>query len=69
MIYVTLFFNTFHMYQALRNHLSLLINTKISKLVASNLIGLEREALRVTPHGIIAQTPHPTIFGCKSAFG
>ena len=32
-------------------------------LLANNLLGLEKEALRVTPNGSVADTPHPAALG------
>jgi glutamate--cysteine ligase len=43
--------------------LAALINSREQRLIAHGRRGLERESLRVTPDGRIAQTPHPRGLG------
>ena len=43
--------------------LAALINSREQRLLARGRRGLERESLRVTPDGRIAQTPHPAALG------
>jgi glutamate--cysteine ligase len=43
--------------------LAALVNSREQRLVARGRRGLERESLRVTPDGRIAQTPHPRSLG------
>ena len=43
--------------------LASLVNSREQGLVARGRRGLERESLRVTPDGHIAQTPHPRALG------
>jgi glutamate--cysteine ligase len=40
-----------------------LINSREPRLLARGLRGVEREALRVTPEGRLAQSPHPSALG------
>ncbi len=51
------------MYRLAEQRLSYLINSNQQKLLKGGLIGLEKEALRVSPQGSIAQTPHPAALG------
>ena len=44
---------------------SLFSDSQRSQLLAQGRWGLEREALRVTPAGELALTPHPAVFGDK----
>ena len=50
-------------YQTLRNRLALLDSLSEPKLFSANQIGLEKESLRVSRNGGIAQTPHPQGLG------
>src|SRR5262245_55507828 len=43
--------------------LAALSNSREQQLLAHGSRGLERESLRVTPEGRIAQTPHPRALG------
>ncbi|MGO9594276.1 MAG: glutamate--cysteine ligase [Steroidobacteraceae bacterium] len=43
--------------------LAALVNSREQRLIARGRRGLERESLRVTPDGRIAQTPHPRSLG------
>src|ERR1700733_5386223 len=43
--------------------LAALSNSREQQLLAGGSRGLERESLRVTPDGRIAQTPHPPALG------
>ena len=43
--------------------LAALVNSREQRLIARGRRGLERESLRVTPDGHIAQTPHPRSLG------
>jgi glutamate--cysteine ligase len=43
--------------------LAALVNSREQRLIAGGRRGLERESLRVTPDGHIAQTPHPRSLG------
>ena len=47
------------MYSIAEKRLSRLIDSGSGGLMASGLIGLEKETLRVMPDGKLAQTPHP----------
>jgi glutamate--cysteine ligase len=44
-------------------HLAGLVNAREPGVLTGGLKGVEREALRVTPEGRIAQTPHPPVLG------
>ncbi|MDT8407307.1 MAG: glutamate--cysteine ligase [Methylococcales bacterium] len=44
-------------------HLQRLQQDKAQHLLAGGLKGLEKESLRINPHGRIAQTPHPPALG------
>lgn len=48
---------------SLSKHLSLLAEPAHSELLTGILRGLEKESLRVTPAGSLAQTPHPRALG------
>jgi glutamate--cysteine ligase len=43
--------------------LARLVNLRVKGALQSGLRGLEKEALRVTPDGALAQTPHPAALG------
>jgi hypothetical protein len=45
--------------------LAALVNSREQRLIARGRRGLERESLRVTPDGHIAQTPHPRSLGAS----
>ena len=45
--------------------LAALVNSREQRLIARGRRGLERESLRVTPDGHIAQTPHPRALGAS----
>jgi len=47
----------------LKNRLSILAKNSDSKLLSGITRGIEKESLRVTPKGTLAQTPHPTALG------
>ncbi|MBV1875557.1 MAG: glutamate--cysteine ligase [Cycloclasticus sp.] len=51
------------MYLRIQNRLKKLINNQQSNALCGGLKGLEKESLRVTPQGKIAQTPHPMGLG------
>ncbi|WP_455208826.1 glutamate--cysteine ligase [Kaarinaea lacus] len=51
------------MYQKLEQRLSVLQNVNIKNLLEDSKIGLEKECLRVTREGKIANTPHPPSLG------
>ena len=51
------------MYSIAEKRLSRLIDSGSGDLLASGLIGLEKETLRVMPDGTLAQTPHPLALG------
>lgn len=51
------------MYRIAEQRLSKLINLGGSRLLADGQIGLEKESLRVTPTGNLAQTVHPSALG------
>jgi len=42
-----------------------IINNDLYELLLKGNFGIERENLRVTPNGVLAQTDHPSIFGDK----
>jgi glutamate--cysteine ligase len=44
-----------------------LINSREQRLLSGGLRGIERESLRVTPEGRLAQTPHPRALGSALA--
>jgi len=50
-------------YQINQQRLSLIINAGLQKQLYDCRIGLEKESLRVSSEGKIAQTPHPEILG------
>jgi len=52
-----------NLYSRYQNRLKCFIDSSTTKLLQKNRIGLEKETLRVNPHGGIAQTPHPSILG------
>ncbi len=45
------------------NRLAKIINSQAVDVLQSSLIGLEKECLRVNPHGNISQAPHPEKLG------
>jgi len=51
------------LYDTLSARLARLQGAGGAAALASRLVGLEREALRVAPDGLIAQTPHPVALG------
>ncbi|WP_455204610.1 glutamate--cysteine ligase [Kaarinaea lacus] len=51
------------MYKLAEQRLSHLINTRNNSLFEQSQFGLEKESLRVSENGTIAQTPHPQILG------
>lgn len=51
------------MYKLAEQRLARLIQQGNARLLGDNLIGLEKESLRVTPQGKLAQTPHPAALG------
>lgn len=51
------------MYQLLHQRLRQLQISHITNFLQQSLVGIEREALRITPTGNIALTPHPEILG------
>lgn len=51
------------MYHLARQRLKALANIKDKSVFTQNLIGLEKETLRVNPEGGLAQTPHPLALG------
>jgi len=51
------------LYSIAEKRLSRLIDSGSDGLLASGLIGLEKETLRVMPDGNLAQTPHPVALG------
>lgn len=51
------------MYSIAEKRLALLIDSGAGGLMASGMIGLEKESLRVMPNGNLAQTPHPVALG------
>ena len=51
------------MYSIAEKRLSRLIDSGPGDLLASGLVGLEKETLRVMPDGNLAQTPHPVALG------
>ena len=51
------------MYLRIQNRLKKLINNQQSNALCGGLKGIEKESLRVTPQGKIAQTPHPIGLG------
>lgn len=55
------------MYQTIEQRLARLINSGESQLIQQSRIGLEKECLRVSPDGSIAQTLHPEILGSALA--
>ena len=56
-------YNPTNFYQLLRKRLSALSISPQRTLLQGNLIGIEKESLRVNNTGGIAQTPHPSILG------
>jgi len=52
-----------HKYHIIRKRLKALLGHPDSTLLSSNLIGLEKESLRVNTSGSIAQTTHPKALG------
>ena len=55
------------MYQTIEQRLARLVNSGDSHLIRHGRIGLEKESLRVSPEGGIAQTPHPRVLGSALA--
>ena len=51
------------MYHLAQQRLKALANIKDKSIFTQNLIGLEKETLRVNPEGGLAQTPHPLALG------
>jgi len=51
------------LYRISEQRLSRIINSGNGGLLKASRIGLEKESLRVSPEGNIAQTPHPESFG------
>lgn len=51
------------MYRVAERRLARLLNSGQQGLLKGGKIGLEKESLRVSPQGHIAQTPHPVILG------
>ena len=51
------------MYHLAQQRLKALANIKDKSILTQNLIGLEKETLRVNPEGSLAQTPHPFALG------
>ena len=51
------------MYQILEKRLSRLEQTQQEGLLSGGLKGIEKESLRITPNGSIAQSDHPTVLG------
>ena len=51
------------MYSIAEKRLARLIDSGTGDLLASGLVGLEKESLRVKPDGNLAQTPHPLALG------
>jgi glutamate--cysteine ligase len=50
-------------YSSYERRLSGLVRTGLGDSLKGNLVGLEKESLRVSLNGTIADTPHPTAFG------
>jgi glutamate--cysteine ligase len=50
-------------YATYAQRLSGLVRLGIGESLRANLVGLEKESLRVSPTGTIAATPHPAAFG------
>lgn len=55
------------MYRIAERRLSKLVNSGGRRLLADSQIGLEKESLRVSPNGGLAQTTHPTALGSPLA--
>jgi glutamate--cysteine ligase len=55
------------LYQIIEQRLARLINSGAVHLIQHGCIGLEKESLRVSPDGGIAQTPHPPVLGSALA--
>ena len=51
------------MYRTAEQRLSRLINHGNGELLKDSQVGLEKESLRVSPEGSLAQTPHPKMLG------
>lgn len=51
------------MYKQYQQRIAQLVNTHQSNGLADSKIGLEKESLRVSSEGKIAQTPHPAVLG------
>ena len=51
------------MYERLEKRLHALQQSGLSRLLGESRIGLEKESLRVSSEGTLAQTPHPAILG------
>lgn len=51
------------MYRLAEQRLGRLLNARQQHLLGDGLVGLEKESLRVSPNGGIAQTPHPRALG------
>jgi glutamate--cysteine ligase len=49
------------------SRLAALVNARVPRVLQGGLKGVEREALRVTPEGRIAHTPHPPALGSALA--
>src|SRR5690242_18359543 len=49
------------------SRLAALVNARVPRVLQGGLKGVEREALRVTPEGRIAHTPHPHVLGSALA--
>ncbi len=50
-------------YSTYERRLSGLVRTGLGESLKGNLVGLEKESLRVSPNGTIADTPHPSALG------
>ncbi|MES9874861.1 MAG: glutamate--cysteine ligase [Candidatus Sedimenticola sp. 6PFRAG7] len=53
----------FHLYQSVEKRLAQIAAEGHAGLLGGGAIGLEKESLRVSPEGGIAQTPHPHVLG------
>jgi glutamate--cysteine ligase len=51
------------LYKQTDRQLHLLLDARQQHLLKNGLRGIEKESLRITPDGFIAQTPHPSAFG------
>jgi len=51
------------LYRLAEQRLGRLLNARQQHLLCNGQVGLEKESLRVSPNGGIAQTPHPAVLG------